>query len=135
MRKAVIHELICNFDLDYKVTETQFGIHFSDDFAAEITRLPPLADDGLIAMSTSGIRVLPAARLLVRRLCIEFEPTSIPPNCPAAASHVSSDHQTVATSRFLLITPNTQPPMAPAKPCSNSPGHSRAAAITQIPNT
>ncbi|MEQ9397384.1 oxygen-independent coproporphyrinogen III oxidase [Haliea sp.] len=73
IRKAVINELICNFALDYGVIEQQFGIRFADYFSAELTRLPLLAADGLLAMSYGGITVLPAGRLLVRRICMEFD--------------------------------------------------------------
>lgn len=38
-----------------------------------IDRLPALAADGLLDLSARGIEVLPAGRLLVRRLCMEFD--------------------------------------------------------------
>ncbi|MFU8765587.1 MAG: oxygen-independent coproporphyrinogen III oxidase [Haliea sp.] len=73
IRKAVINELICNFALDYRAIEEEFGICFADYFKAELTRLPALAADGLLKMSAQGIAVLPAGRLLVRRICMEFD--------------------------------------------------------------
>lgn len=73
LRKAVINELICNFSLDYAAIETAFGIDFQDYFAPELARLPALARDGLIELDAGGIRVMPAGRLLVRRLCMEFD--------------------------------------------------------------
>ena len=73
IRKAVISELICNFALDYTVIEEEFGICFSDYFSKELQRLPVLAADGLLKLSARGIEVLPAGRLLVRRVCMEFD--------------------------------------------------------------
>ncbi|WP_051230287.1 oxygen-independent coproporphyrinogen III oxidase [Haliea salexigens] len=89
LRKAVINELICNFALDYAVIEEQFGICFRDYFAQELGRLPALARDGLIELHPNGIRVLPAGRLLVRRLCMEFD--------------AYIDHTQLAGSRFSRI--------------------------------
>lgn len=73
IRKAVINELICNFALDYGVIEQEFGIRFADYFSAELERLPALAADGLLALSANGMVVLPAGRLLIRRICMEFD--------------------------------------------------------------
>jgi oxygen-independent coproporphyrinogen III oxidase len=73
IRKAVINELICNFALDYRAIEEEFGIRFADYFKAELKRLPALAGDGLLELSSKGIVILPAGRLLVRRICMEFD--------------------------------------------------------------
>jgi len=73
IRKAVINELVCNFTLEYKAIEEEFGICFADYFSSELKRLPALAADGLLDLSAKGIEVLPAGRLLVRRLCMEFD--------------------------------------------------------------
>ncbi len=73
IRKAVINELICNFALDYGAIEQAFGISFADYFASELERLQPLAADGLLALTEQGIEVLPPGRMLVRRVCMEFD--------------------------------------------------------------
>ncbi|MEQ9463779.1 MAG: oxygen-independent coproporphyrinogen III oxidase [Haliea sp.] len=73
IRRAVINELICNFALDYRAIEQEYGICFADYFAAELERLPAPAADGLLRLTDGGIEVLPPGRLLVRRVCMEFD--------------------------------------------------------------
>jgi oxygen-independent coproporphyrinogen-3 oxidase len=73
IRRAVIQQLICHFDLIFADIERLFGIDFRSYFAEEWPELKKMARDGLIQISGAGIQVLPAGRLLVRSVCMVFD--------------------------------------------------------------
>jgi oxygen-independent coproporphyrinogen-3 oxidase len=73
IRRAVIQQLICHFDLIFADVERLFGIDFRSYFAEEWPELKKMARDGLIQISGAGIQVLPAGRLLVRSVCMVFD--------------------------------------------------------------
>lgn len=73
LRKAVISQLICLFRLDFKEIEQQFSIDFGHYFATELTQLQPMVSDGLVTIDPQGISVTAAGRLLIRRICMQFD--------------------------------------------------------------
>ncbi len=73
LRRAVITQLICHFELNFAAIEQQFSIDFADYFAAELNNLAPMQADGLLVLSTEGVRVLSAGRLLIRNICMVFD--------------------------------------------------------------
>ena len=73
LRGAVISQLICHFQLDFAAMERQSGIAFRDYFHDELQGLRQMEEDGLLCMSTAGIEVLPAGRLLIRNICMVFD--------------------------------------------------------------
>ena len=73
LRRAVITQLICHFELNFAAIEQQFAIHFADYFARELQALAPMQMDGLLTVSASGIAVLPVGRLLIRNICMVFD--------------------------------------------------------------
>lgn len=73
LRRAVITQLICHFDLDFHIIEDQFAVNFAAYFADELQRLQPMQADGLLAFDAQGIKVLPAGRLLIRNICMVFD--------------------------------------------------------------
>lgn len=73
IRRAVIQQLICHFELDFEQIENDFGIDFRGYFVEEWPALQALQRDGLIALDGNGIRVQPAGRLLVRSVCMVFD--------------------------------------------------------------
>ena len=73
LRRAVITALICHFELKFAAIERQYGIIFSDYFAAELAELTDMQADGLLALSATGIQVLPPGRLLIRNICMAFD--------------------------------------------------------------
>jgi oxygen-independent coproporphyrinogen-3 oxidase len=73
LRRAIITELICHFALHFAAIESKHGIGFSDYFAVELAELADMASDGLLALDSTGIRVLPAGRLLIRNICMVFD--------------------------------------------------------------
>ncbi|RRV05644.1 oxygen-independent coproporphyrinogen III oxidase [Pseudomonas sp. v388] len=73
IRRAVIQQLICHFELNFEQIEKVFAIDFRRYFADDWTALKRMAKDGLITLSDTGIAVLPAGRLLVRSVCMIFD--------------------------------------------------------------
>ncbi|ERH50812.1 coproporphyrinogen III oxidase [Ectopseudomonas chengduensis] len=73
LRRAVIQQLICHFELHFADIEQAHGVVFRDYFAALWPELEQLAGDGLIVLDEQGIQVRPAGRLLVRSLCMLFD--------------------------------------------------------------
>lgn len=73
LRRAAITDLICHFTLDFARIEHRFGIRFDAYFAPELAELADMQADGLLALSETGIRVLPPGRLLIRNICMAFD--------------------------------------------------------------
>ncbi|RRV28838.1 oxygen-independent coproporphyrinogen III oxidase [Pseudomonas sp. o96-267] len=73
LRRAVIQQLICHFELRFADIERAHGVVFRDYFVALWPELEQLAGDGLIVLDEQGIQVRPAGRLLVRPLCMLFD--------------------------------------------------------------
>ncbi|HHJ11884.1 MAG TPA: oxygen-independent coproporphyrinogen III oxidase [Chromatiales bacterium] len=73
LRRAVITQLICNFQLDEAEFGREWGIDFADYFAPELEELAGMTEDGLLVLEDGGIRVLPAGRLLIRNVCMVFD--------------------------------------------------------------
>ncbi|MCP3663923.1 MAG: oxygen-independent coproporphyrinogen III oxidase [Gammaproteobacteria bacterium] len=73
IRRDVITRLICHFSLESKSVETAWDLNFSDYFAADLTRLKSMAEDGLLKLDEQGIEVMPKGRLLIRNICMAFD--------------------------------------------------------------
>ncbi len=73
LRRAVITQLICHFDLNFSTIEQKYSINFADYFDKELGALAPMQADGLLTLSNEGIQVLPAGRLLIRNVCMVFD--------------------------------------------------------------
>ncbi len=73
LRRAVITQLICHFDLDFRAIAAEFAIDFHAYFASELEALIPMQQDGLLSLTSTGIQVLPAGRLLIRNICMVFD--------------------------------------------------------------
>ncbi len=73
LRRDLIMQLICQFELDFARIEAQHGIQMQAYFKDALTRLQPMAADGLLEMDETGIRVLPRGRLLIRNICMAFD--------------------------------------------------------------
>src|SRR5690554_2957920 len=73
IRRAVITELICQFELDIPALEQRFDIRFADYFNAEQAELQQFGNDGLISLTPERIQVTAAGRLLIRRICMAFD--------------------------------------------------------------
>ena len=73
LRRAVITQLICHFELAFDEIERAFDIKFAEYFTAELKALEPMASDGLLTLTDQRIAVLPAGRLLIRNICMVFD--------------------------------------------------------------
>jgi oxygen-independent coproporphyrinogen III oxidase len=73
LRRHVIHELMCNFRLDKRAVEKQFGIDFDATFAVDLARLAPLVEEGLATVSTDFIEATPVGELFVRNVAMCFD--------------------------------------------------------------
>ncbi len=73
LRRAVINQLICHFQLNFTAIEDRFSIRFNRYFGDELRRLEAMALDGLIDLSVDRIVVRPAGRLLIRNICMVFD--------------------------------------------------------------
>ena len=73
IRRAVIQQLICHFDLFFADVERLFTIDFKHYFAPEWVELKRMARDGLVLLNDTGIQIPPAGRLLVRSVCMVFD--------------------------------------------------------------
>lgn len=73
LRRDVITELICNFQLDFSKVGEKWNISFSDYFASELKQLKSMQDDELINISGSMLTVMPKGRFLIRNICMIFD--------------------------------------------------------------
>ncbi len=73
LRRDVINQLICHFELDTQAVETRYAINFWDYFATESEQLNAMQEDGLLILDNLGVRVQPAGRLLIRNICMVFD--------------------------------------------------------------
>jgi len=73
IRKSVIFDLICHFEMTIPNFEAAFDVDFSQYFAAEIEMLQPFIEDGLVELSSTRIKVTPRGRILVRNICMIFD--------------------------------------------------------------
>jgi oxygen-independent coproporphyrinogen-3 oxidase len=97
LRREVIQQIMCRFQVAKGALETAFGIEFDRHFAAELAALRPLAEDGLVELAEGSIAVTPAGRLLVRNVAMVFdaylprprEAAGEAPSAPAGPSQFS----------------------------------------------
>jgi oxygen-independent coproporphyrinogen III oxidase len=73
VRRAVIHELMCNFRVDAAAIERAYGIDFAHYFAADLASLGPHEQDGMVRVSPAGIEATPIGELFVRNLAMCFD--------------------------------------------------------------
>jgi oxygen-independent coproporphyrinogen-3 oxidase len=77
IRRTVIMELMCQFQLSKDEFEEKYHLSFEQDFdeyfASERWELKKLEADGLIRLSHNHIEVTPAGRLLIRNIAAAFD--------------------------------------------------------------
>jgi len=73
LRRFIINNLICHFELKFSQLEREFSINSTEYFAAEIAQLAPMMADGLLTIDAEGIHVHNKGRLLIRRICMVFD--------------------------------------------------------------
>ena len=72
--RDVIQSLMCNFHLDTRAIEREYGIVFADYFRDSLARLDqgPVRH-GFVRRSPDEIVVTEAGQLFVRNVCMEFD--------------------------------------------------------------
>jgi oxygen-independent coproporphyrinogen-3 oxidase len=73
IRREVIQQLACHFQLSFAEIETQFNLNFADYFAQELSELAAMAQDGLLGLDAEGLVVTPRGRFLIRNICMVFD--------------------------------------------------------------
>ena len=73
MRKFIINQLICHFELSFNSINEKFSVDMQSDFTRELQELTPMINDDLIIIDAQGIRVHNAGRMLIRRICMVFD--------------------------------------------------------------
>jgi len=73
IRRDLISELICQFRLDLDAFGQRWDINAREYFAAEIERLRPMQEDGLVNVDGGTIQVTDPGRLLIRNVCMVFD--------------------------------------------------------------
>ncbi len=73
LRREVINQLICHFELNFKDIETRFKINFSEYFSAELEQIKVMQVDSLLELSDEKILVLPEGKMLIRNICMVFD--------------------------------------------------------------
>lgn len=73
IRRDLISELICQFRLDFDSFGQRWDIDTRDYFAAEIEKLRPMQQDGLLEVNDKGVQVTDPGRLLIRNICMVFD--------------------------------------------------------------
>ena len=73
LRRSIIGLLICNFELSITSLEMAYPITFTNYFAAEMSKLKSMQDDGLLTMDAEWISVTPKGRMLIRNICMVFD--------------------------------------------------------------
>jgi oxygen-independent coproporphyrinogen III oxidase len=73
IRRDVIMSIMSHFQLHKKDIEEKYQINFDDYFSYELKALEPLADDGLVNLSSHHIQITEIGRLLVRNIAVIFD--------------------------------------------------------------
>ena len=73
LRRAIIQQLMCQFELSIAAIEQAFPIVFEHHFAAELATLRTMQDDGLVQVDAEWISVTMKGRLLIRNVCMAFD--------------------------------------------------------------
>lgn len=73
LRREIIMHLMCSAPVEFDAIRRKHGIDFTHYFAAELTRLQPYQDAGLIHIGPDSIQVTPKGRLFVRASGMVFD--------------------------------------------------------------
>ena len=73
IRRAVIKQLICHFNLNMAHIDKLFGINFEEYFNKDLRLLHTFIDDKLVDITDRKITISVTGRLLIRNICICFD--------------------------------------------------------------
>lgn len=86
LRRQIIQDIMCRFELDTKKISADFGIDFRADFEPEISRLETFADDGLLVDEGDQILITENGRLFIRNIAMAFDAYLPHDSLPTAGS-------------------------------------------------
>jgi oxygen-independent coproporphyrinogen-3 oxidase len=73
VRRDVIQQLMCNFELDFGALGERWRIDFTAAFGRELEQLAGLAAEGLLELGRDRLQVSARGRLLIRNICMVFD--------------------------------------------------------------
>jgi oxygen-independent coproporphyrinogen-3 oxidase len=73
LRREIINQLLCNFELAITRLENKWGINFFLYFESVMDKLNKMVDDGLLEINKDSIKITSEGRLLVRSICMKFD--------------------------------------------------------------
>jgi len=73
LRRQLIQRLMCHFQIDLPVFETEWDISFANYFNVEMPTLHEYQTLGLLEFTSDTFRVMPKGRLLVRNIAMVFD--------------------------------------------------------------
>ena len=73
LRADLIQSLMCQGEIPISALERRYDIDFEHYFAADIARMQPLVDDGLVRTGQGRIRATSQGRLLLRNIAMCFD--------------------------------------------------------------
>jgi len=73
IRRAAIHDLLCQSQIHIAEFEKQWAVNFRDYFAEDLVQLQPLAQDGLVEIDDDQIWITPRGRFLARVVAMRFD--------------------------------------------------------------
>ena len=73
LRADLIQQLMCQGEIPVQALERRYGIDFARYFAAELDRLHPLREDGLVRIEDARITATARGRLLLRNIAMCFD--------------------------------------------------------------
>ncbi len=73
VRRDIIMALMCQGRVEFGAIEAAHGVRMRDDFAAEIERLAPLAEAGLVEIEADAIQVSATGWYVVRAVAMVFD--------------------------------------------------------------
>lgn len=73
IRRAVIKQMICHFELDMSKIEQKFAINFEDYFVEDLKLLQTFVDDKLVDITDRKLTISTTGRLLIRNICMCFD--------------------------------------------------------------
>lgn len=73
IRRAAIHDLLCQSAIDIPAFEQTWHINFKDYFLFDLAQVRKLAHDGLVEISDESIDITPRGRFLARIIAMRFD--------------------------------------------------------------
>jgi oxygen-independent coproporphyrinogen-3 oxidase len=73
IRRELIMELICHFEVSISSLEQRYSINFKNYFANSLEKLDEMQNDGLVVLTNDSIKVMDKGKLLVRNICMIFD--------------------------------------------------------------